>query len=155
MRQLPTLLMLLTLAFSSSANDETDIENVLDSLHHFASEASAEQYFSLYADNAVFIGTDAAETWTLEEFKRYAMPYFSKGQGWTYTSTDRNIYFSDANDVAWFVEILESESLGVTRGTGVLQKYGDKWLIEQYHLTLPVPNALIDDVAAQIQEQAR
>ncbi|WP_414829129.1 nuclear transport factor 2 family protein [Alteromonas sp. H39] len=147
--------MSVSTTFSSHANDAAAINHILDSLHQYAANADAERYFSLYADEAIFIGTDATETWRLDEFKRYAMPYFDKGQGWTYKSIDRELYFSDSNDVAWFVEMLESDSLGVTRGTGVLQKYGNKWLIEQYHLTLPIPNAMIDQVAEQIEQHSR
>ncbi|WP_246601232.1 nuclear transport factor 2 family protein [Alteromonas antoniana] len=146
--------ILLMLTLPVRASDTTAIETVLDSLHQHSAEAKGKAYFSLYADNAMFIGTDASETWTLDEFKQYAMLYFDQGKGWRYHSVERHISLSDSGDIAWFVEMLESESFGVTRGTGVLQKYGDKWLIEQYHLTLPIPNSMIDNVADDIKHQS-
>ena len=42
---------------------------------------------ALYAPDAVFIGTDAGERWTIDEFEAYAEPHFSAGRGWTYRRT--------------------------------------------------------------------
>jgi len=130
---------------------EEKVNKVLDSLHQFASDANFDNYFSLYSDNAIFIGTDATEVWTINAFKAYAQPHFSKGRGWTYTPHSRHIYFSDNRDVAWFDELLDNDSLGVTRGTGVLVLENNEWKVSQYHLTIPVPNALADSVAEQIK----
>lgn len=130
---------------------EEKVNRVLDSLHQFASDANFDDYFSLYSDNAVFIGTDANEIWTMNAFKAYAQPHFSKGRGWTYTPHSRHIYFSNNRDVAWFDELLDNDSLGVTRGTGVLVLVNNEWKVSQYHLTIPIPNALADSVAEQIK----
>jgi hypothetical protein len=40
---------------------------------------------------------------------------------------------------------------GSARGTGVLRRIGGVWKIEQYHLTIPVPNALADEVVKRIR----
>ncbi|HET8855531.1 MAG TPA: nuclear transport factor 2 family protein, partial [Salinimicrobium sp.] len=69
-------------------------------------------------DDAVFLGTDASENWTLEEFKAYSKPFFEKGKAWTMTASDRNIYISDSGKIAWFDELLNS-SMGMIRGSGV------------------------------------
>ena len=135
--------------------DEIKVNKVLDSLHQFASDANFDSYFSLYSDNAIFIGTDASEVWTKSAFKAYAQPHFSKGRGWTYTPHSRHIYFSNNRDVAWFDELLDNDSLGVTRGTGVLILENHKWKVSQYHLTIPVPNALADSVAEQIKSHRK
>ena len=74
-----------------------------------------------------------------------------RGKGWTYHPKTRNVYFSPNQDVAWFDELLDNESLGETRGTGVLIKEEGRWKITQYHLTIPIPNALADSVAKQIK----
>lgn len=73
--------------------DEIKVNKVLDSLHQFASDANFDSYFSLYSDNAIFIGTDASEVWTMSAFKAYAQPHFSKGRGWTYTPFKTYIFF--------------------------------------------------------------
>lgn len=127
------------------------VNSVLDALHHNAAIANFTGYFDLYSDEAVFIGTDASEVWEMDEFKAYAKPHFDQGRGWTYVARDRHIYFSQHGHVAWFDELLDNASLGETRGTGVLVKEGDKWKIAQYHLTIPIPNALADDIAGQIK----
>ena len=41
---------------------------------------------------------------------------------------------------------------GSCRGSGVLVRSGDDWLITQYNLTIPIPNDLADEFAARIQE---
>jgi ketosteroid isomerase-like protein len=129
-----------------------DVEATLDRFHQAASNADGAAYFALFAPEAVFIGTDANERWTVDQFKAYAMPYFSRGKGWTYISKLRHVQFSPQGDVAWFDEILDNKAFGVCRGSGVLRKVGDSWLICQYHLTIPVPNDLAAKVVKIIRE---
>jgi len=45
---------------------ESAIDAVLTSLHQAASDADGELYFSLFADDAVFMGTDATERWSVD-----------------------------------------------------------------------------------------
>lgn len=138
--------------------DETAAASaVLDALHHNASVADEDAYFALFAPDGVFFGTDATERWTVEEFRAYAHPYFSAGRGWTYglRPGTRNIAFDPSGTVAWFDEILDNANYGETRGTGVLRRIGGEWKIAQYHLTIPVPNALADTLVAMIRAQER
>lgn len=151
MRFLIFIVLLMTTSAATATDNKHQIEKVLDALHERASTADYEGYFSLYAPSATFIGTDAGEVWTVEAFKAYAKPHFDKGTGWTYLPRDRHIYFSPDENVAWFDELLDNEKLGVTRGTGVLIRVGALWKVSQYHLTIPVPNALASDVANQIK----
>ena len=137
----------------SSKSDETEVSRVLNALHEKASVADYEGYFALYATNAVFIGTDAHEVWSIDDFKAYAKPHFDKGTGWTYLPRDRHIYFSPDNQVAWFDELLDNKKLGETRGTGVLIKTDGTWKVSQYHLAIPIPNSLASSVALQIKKQ--
>ena len=134
--------------------DKVLVQQVLNLLHQSASEANGKLYFSLFHKNAVFIGTDPNETWSLNAFRVFAQPYFSKGAGWTYRSRDRHIYFSDSNQTAWFDEMLDNDQYGETRGTGVLVKTTAGWKITQYHLTIPIPNELASDITQQIKEKA-
>ena len=152
MKQYLILMTLLTMTNFSMAKDTNKVAAVLDALHSAASKADSDTYFNLFAVDAIFIGTDAGEFWTLEQFKSYTMPYFSKGKGWTYVPKNRDIKFSYSGDVAWFHEILISGSYGTTRGTGVLVKSEDaEWKIAQYHLTIPIPNDLAKDFADKIK----
>ena len=136
----------------NSKSDETEVSLVLNVLHEKASVADYEGYFALYATNAVFIGTDAHEVWSIDDFKAYAKPHFDKGTGWTYLPRNRHIYFSLDAQVAWFDELLDNKKLGETRGTGVLIKTDGTWKVSQYHLAIPIPNSLASSVALQIKK---
>ncbi len=132
------------------------VSSVLDSLHRNASVANEEAYFGLFAPEGVFFGTDATERWTVAEFRAYAHPFFERGQGWTYVlrAGTRHVEFDPTGTVAWFDEILDNANYGETRGTGVLRLAGDRWKIAQYHLTIPVPNALADTLVGMIRRSA-
>ena len=127
--------------------DDLAIHSQLDRLHEMASQASFDDYFALYAPDAVFIGTDAGERWTIDEFKAYAGPHFSAGRGWTYQSIERHIMGEGA--VRWFDELLWNEKLGPCRGSGVMVKVGDEWLVSHYVLSLAVPNQIAVEVGGQ------
>ncbi|MFQ5569421.1 MAG: nuclear transport factor 2 family protein [Rhodothermales bacterium] len=152
---LTTLLAANTAGAQATTDDEKAVSLVLDALHQAASDADGDRYFSLYAENAIFLGTDASERWTLEEFKAYANPYFDQGRGWTYLMESRYIYLSSDKNTAWFDEILSNANFGTCRGSGVLIKIGDTWKVAQYHLTLPVPNSLIRQVAEMISQDTQ
>jgi ketosteroid isomerase-like protein len=131
---------------------EQQIANALDSFHLAAAQAKGDKYFSLLTDEAVFIGTDAKERWSKQEFEAYAKPHFSKGKGWTYLPRDRHITVSADGQVAWFDELLDNKKYGECRGTGVLVKRGERWHIAQYHLTIPLPNELVGEVSEIISK---
>jgi hypothetical protein len=131
------------------------VNSVLDDFHEAASQADGERYFGLFAPHGIFLGTDLSERWTVEEFKAYAMPYFSQGRGWTYHPVDRHIYLADDGQTAWFDETLQNDKYGMTRGSGVLVLREDGWKVAQYHLTLPVPNELIEQLVQQIEAQSQ
>jgi hypothetical protein len=153
LRLIVAMLLAGTACAPPAAPDPEAVSRVLDQLHQHASTASEDAYFALFAPDAVFLGTDITERWTVEEFRAYAHPYFSAGRGWTYVLRDgsRHIGFDPGGTVAWFDEILDNASYGETRGTGVLRRMGDEWKITQYHLTIPVPNELADTVVSLIK----
>ncbi len=131
---------------------EARIEAVLDDFHAAASAADEERYFGHLAAGAVFLGTDATERWTKEQFRAYAHPHFARGQGWTYRASERHVTLAADGETAWFDERLDNAKYGECRGTGVLQRHGGVWKIEQYNLTIPVPNALAGDLVEKIRE---
>lgn len=150
-----TLAILTTFAATPThaATPEQDIAAVLDALHAAAAKADGPPYFALYTPDATYLGTDAAERWSLAEFKGYAMPYFAKGQGWTYVPRERHITIAPVacRCVAWFDELLDSKSYGTSRGTGTLVLTADGWKVSQYALTFPIPNDLAHDMTDQIK----
>lgn len=148
-------LVLSMVSFFSIANDaavnQDNIDKVLNSFHQAAANAEAKPYFDLLSHNAIFLGTDATERWTKEEFKAFVVPYFSKGQGWLYTPTQRNISLLATEQVAFFDELLFSESYGTCRGSGVLIKTKQGWKISQYNLSIPMPNGIAKALVNQIK----
>lgn len=148
------LIFALLVQLSVQASEtQTQISLTLDDFHQAASDANQQQYFDLLSDKAVFIGTDATERWDKNTFKAFAKPYFDKGQGWTYIPRNRHVTLSASGQVAWFDEMLDSQSYGECRGTGVLELTENGWKISQYHLTIPLPNGLAKDVVKQIKQQ--
>jgi ketosteroid isomerase-like protein len=139
-----------------SAGDENEphviaVSAVLDQLHDAASKADGERYFALFADDAVFLGTDATERWPIAEFRAYAMKRFASGTGWTYALKHGSRHITVVGDIAWFDELLENAKYGTCRGSGVLRKVGDQWRIAQYNLTFTVPNDAAAEVVKLIQ----
>ena len=126
----------------------------LDGFHAAAAAADEEKYFSYFAPDAVFLGTDASERWTRDDFRKWAHPYFARGKAWTYKPRSRWIAFSPDRRTAWFDELLDNASLGTCRGSGVLVATSDGWRIEQYNLAIMVPNDAADAVVKTIRDAA-
>ena len=145
------LLLIMFLPFLSKGDDTLDaINRLLDGLHQDAHKGNFQSYFDRYTSDAIFLGTDKTERWTIEEFKAYAKPAFADGNGWTYSVVERN--WEGAGDTRWFDEILFNEKLGHCRGTGVVQLIEGEWKILHYALTMLVPNEIAAEVGAQTQE---
>ena len=144
-------LAILVFNFSICAEDQnTSINSLLDGLHRDAHEGTFKAYFARYSKNAVFLGTDKTERWTIEEFKAYAKPAFADGHGWTYKVIERN--WEGEDNTKWFDEILFNEKLGHCRGTGVVEITNGEWKIAHYALTMLVPNSIAADVGSQTIE---
>lgn len=137
---------------ADTATDKDIINKVLNSFHQAAADAKAKPYFDLLSEDSIFLGTDAGERWTKEEFKAFVVPYFSKGQGWLYIPTQRNISLMTTGQVAFFDELLSSESYGTCRGSGVLIKTQQGWKISQYNLSIPMPNGIAKALVKQIKD---
>ena len=125
---------------------QEDLDALLNGLHLDAHKGNFESYFDRYSTDAVFLGTDKTERWTIEEFKAYAKPAFSDGHGWTYAVIERN-WEGDGN-TRWFDEILLNEKLGHCRGTGVVELIKGEWKISHYALTMLVPNSIAAKVGS-------
>ena len=127
------------------------IARTLDSFHDAAAVADGERYFAILPEDAVFLGTDATERWTGAHFRGFAARYFERPSAWTYVPLERHITIAPGGEIAWFDEVLDNGNYGECRGTGVLTKRGEAWVLRQYNLTVPVPNALMGDVARRIR----
>lgn len=125
--------------------DSLLICSMLDSFNVAAAHADFEKYFGFYADEATFLGTDATENWNKKEFMVWAKPFFDRGNAWSFTSIDRHVYFHPAGEIAWFDELLDTQ-MKICRGSGVLVKQGNDWKIQQYVLSMTIPNSHTNEV---------
>lgn len=152
-RSLLSLLLVFACAQSPAghADDEAAVAEALDAFHAAAARADQPAYFRLMTENVVFLGTDASERWQGQAFRDFVNQYFPKGRGWTYVPTQRDIDMGPGGQWALFDELLAHDRLGTCRGSGVLVLEGGRWKIAQYNLSVPVPNAIVEDVAEQIR----
>ena len=151
---LPILAALAASAISSPTDGDVrtlPVAEVLDDFHRAAAAADGERYFGHFTSDAVFLGTDAGERWSVADFRSFAEPYFSEGRGWTYVASERHIDLSERGDVAWFDERLQNEKYGEVRGSGVLERSEDRWRIAHYNMSIPVPNGLTVELVEQVQ----
>ena len=146
-----TLLLALILSTPPQTLPEQAVGKVLDDFHRAAADAAEERYFGHFAADAVFLGTDPSERWTVEEFRRYAHPRFDAGRGWTYTPRQRHVTIAAGGELAWFDEMLTHERYGDLRGSGVLRWVDGTWKVAQYNLTFTVPNEVTAAVVAIIR----
>ena len=136
---------------AQSAKEEQAINKVLDQFHQAAANANAKVYLNSLTDDAIFLGTDASERWTKQQFTAFVLPYFDQGKGWLYVAKDRNISILKQGSVAFFDEVLENSKYGYCRGSGVLIQTNQGWKISQYSLSITVPNDIAKKVVGEIK----
>ena len=123
------------------------VARVIDDFHDAAKHGDKERYFSHLTDDSVYLGTDEWERWpTYPDFDDYVDSRFKDGSGWDYKSVDRTIRLNDRQDVAWFDEVLFSETSGRIRGTGVLTLQSGQWKLEHYAMSFLIFNENWDEV---------
>ena len=148
----PVYLLMLFCALHGCKNNSADtgkesksIGTMLDAWHAAAAKADYKAYFDGMTDDAVFIGTDATENWDKKSFMVWSKPFFDKGKAWAFTSLQRHVYFDQSGKLAWFDELLNTQ-MKICRGSGVVVKTGDDWKIQQYVLSVTIPNDVLDSV---------
>ena len=135
------------LGFSQNQKATSEINSALNNWHKAAADTNFENYFTFFAEDAIFIGTDAEENWTKNEFMVYAKPFFDKGKAWSFTSLERTIYFSEDGKTAWFDELLNTQ-MKLCRGSGVLIKTNEIWKLKHYVLSMTIPNDTTNKVVS-------
>ncbi len=145
-------LMISSFVLFSQPEEKNEINTFLDQWHLDATNVDYEGYFDKIDEEGIFIGTDATEVWTKQAFYDWAEPQFTDGgKAWDFKRIERNIYFGDDPEYAWFDELL-SFSGGTLRGSGVLVKRESEWKIAHYVLSLPVPNEKFRDVLEAMKD---
>jgi len=149
MRFRPLMFLVLALSFTASANEAevNAIGKVLDDFHDAAAHGDKARYLGHMTDDGVFMGTDEWERWPKEpDFVDYVGSRFKDGSGWSYRSVERNVQLADSGEVAWFDEVVFSETNGRFRGTGVLLRQGGDWKIAHYAMSFLIFNENWQDV---------
>lgn len=129
----------------NTADDKNKINTLLNDWHNAAAKADYNNYFKHFADNATFIGTDATEHWDKKSFMTWLKPFFDRGKAWSFTSLERHLFFDATGNTAWFDELLNTQ-MKICRGSGVVTKKDNEWKIEQYVLSMTIPNDLVDTI---------
>jgi hypothetical protein len=154
MRCFALLLLAAACAHAPSAPvAQKSIDAELDDFHDAAARADEERYFAHFAPDGVFLGTDATERWNVAAFRAYAHPYFARGKAWSFRAVRRAVTIR--GDLAWFDEDLETQNLGPARGSGVVALRNGRWLVEQYVLSITVPNDRFAAVRDLLKQPAR
>jgi ketosteroid isomerase-like protein len=129
------------------------ISAVIDDWHQAAAQADEARFFGHLAPDAVFLGMDETERWAKVDFQKIAHPWFENHATWNFKSKQRNTFVALGGDVAWFDELIDMAGNGTIRGSGVLVKQGDTWLISQYCLALPIPRQVFAEVLSVVNSQ--
>ncbi len=126
---------------------KTQVNQLINQWHKDVAQFDYEAYFNKMTNEAVFVGTDASEVWSKQEFQEFSKLFFDKRQTWDFKPISRNVYFNKSNQTAWFDEILDTW-MGVCRGSGVVVFDGTHWKIQHYVLSVAVPNENMNEVVA-------
>lgn len=116
-----------------------------------ASYSADTAYFDLFAEDAVFFGTDLWERWTKPEFEALYRPYMQSGRGWSFPARGRRVEIQPCGTIALFDEVLHSDTFGPCRGTGAARLGDGGWKIVRYHLDITIPNGVVDEVVPIIR----
>lgn len=131
--------------YATKTSEKENINSTLNNWHKAAANVDFNSYFNVLTKDAIYIGTDATENWNKKQFEAFAKPYFDKGKAWSFTALERNIFFSEDGNLAYFDELLDTQ-MKLCRGSGVLIKTNEGWKIKHYVLSMTVPNETTDDV---------
>lgn len=130
---------------------QRELERLISTWHQAATDADEAIYFDLMAPNSIFIGTDASERWTKDEFMAFAESAFQRETAWDFKTVYRHITVADDQRQAWWDEKLDTW-MGTCMSTGILQKTEDGWKIVHYQLSLAVPNDKIEAFKELVKE---
>ncbi len=146
-RHLLILSLLIPLIAAAGESDLDAIGQVIDDFHDAAAHGDKNRYLGHLTDDGVFMGTDEWERWPKHpEFTEYVGSRFKDGSGWMYKSVERSIRISNSADIAWFDEVIFSETTGRFRGTGVLSRQDNGWKIAHYAMSFLILNENWEEV---------
>lgn len=149
-----TYLLILATLFPLFLFAQTPTETInqfMDNWHNAAATADEDMFFGSMTEDGVYLGTDKTEKWTRDEMAEWANEYFQKESAWSFTATERDVYFSEDGKTAWLNEKLDTW-MGVCKGTAVLVLKPEGWKIALYDLSVTIDNDKIDKFLELIKE---
>ncbi len=131
---------------TASSNDKAKVQldQLIDTWHSDAATGNFDRYFSVTAEDFVFLGTDPTERWTKQQFMDFCKPHFADGSGWDFKKLERNWMFSSDGKTAWFDERLDTW-MKDCRGSGICIKKGKTWKLAYYNLTVLIENEKVKE----------
>ena len=137
---------------NKKTESKVQVNQVLNQWHKDVAQFNYEAYFDKMTDDAIFVGTDASEVWSKQEFQNFSKPFFDKKQTWDFKPISRNVYLAKDKKIAWFDELLDTW-MGVCRGSGVVIFDGTQWKIQHYILSVAIPNENMNEVVVIKKER--
>lgn len=131
---------------------ENDIHSLMDQWHLAAATANDSVFFGSMTEDGIYLGTDISERWLSGELKEWSKAFFVKESAWSFTPSNRTIYFDKSREMAWFEEDLATW-MGPCKGSGVLEKTTLGWRIKHYHLAVAVANEDMDQYLEILKEK--
>lgn len=144
------VLILFVSPFGLGQSAEAEIDSMMNRWHRAAAAADYDAFFGAIDDDGEYLGTEAYERWSKNEFMVWAKPFFDRGKAWDFKALKRNIRINKSGDFAWFDEYLDTW-MGTCTASGVLVRKDTGWFIKHYHLSVTVPNSLINDFITLIK----
>jgi uncharacterized protein YlaN (UPF0358 family) len=150
-------LIALTLAAALQTSPAQEAAAALDALHAAAARADSAAWAERLAPGMVWIGNETSERWDREAFLGFAAPIFARGEGWVYAARNagRDRHVTLAPDpcacVAWFDEVLDSQTYGTARAEGMMVRDGSEWRVLRYALSYAIPNELAGGMTTEIK----
>ena len=130
---------------SNQLLSKNQINQLLEQWHQDVATFKYKAYFDKMTQDAIFVGTDASEVWSKQEFQTFCKPFFDKKSTWNFKPIKRNVYLDKKEKTAWFDETLDTW-MGVCRGSGVLAKQNNQWKIKHYVLSIVIPNDNVKEI---------
>ncbi|MFZ4527577.1 MAG: nuclear transport factor 2 family protein [Undibacterium curvum] len=129
---------------------QEEVHRFLNEWHDDAAH-SRLSYFDKMTPDAVYIGTDKTERWTLDEFKTWAKPHFARPSAWAFKVNGRHLQMTEDQSVIWFDEQLTT-AMGLCQASGVIRNTPQGLKIAHYQLSLAVPNELVDYLGKAVRQ---
>ncbi|MBU2396535.1 MAG: nuclear transport factor 2 family protein, partial [Alphaproteobacteria bacterium] len=148
-----SLLLVAVAALSLQTAPQDQAAAALTDLHAAAARSDAEAWAARLAPDLVWVGNETSERWDRDAFLGFAAPVFARGAGWVYAARERHVTLAPdpCACVAWFDEVLDSETYGTARGEGLLVRDGADWRVLRYALSYPIPNDLAGAMTTEIR----